>query len=118
MDDALTPGERRLFAALHQRQVRLILLDMGAFWMRSRPGRLGACYHLAMDEGAGHVDWTGVGPDRSPIEPLNDHTFAVRLRRLSERAQSLTILRGAFAEQHAHGEQLLRHPDPAPRPSR
>lgn len=65
-----------------------------------------------------NIDWTGVEPDPSPIEPLDDHTFAVRLRLLSERAESLTILRKAFTEQQSNGEQLSRHPEPTSRPSR
>ena len=40
-----------------------------------------------------NVDWTGVQPDQSPIEPLDDKSFTVRLRLLSERARSLTIFR-------------------------
>lgn len=36
-DFALTPGERRLFAALHQRQVRFILLGMGAALLEGVP---------------------------------------------------------------------------------
>ncbi len=63
-------------------------------------------------------DWSGVAPDRSPIEPLDAHTFFVRLRRLSERAESLTILRGAFERQQSGGEQLPRDSEPASRPSR
>jgi len=47
-----------------------------------------------VDEAVGRIDWTGVGPDESPIEPLDSHTFVVRLRHLSERAESLTLLSG------------------------
>jgi len=36
-DFALTPGERRFVAALHQRQVRFILLDMGAGLLEGVP---------------------------------------------------------------------------------
>ena len=43
-----------------------------------------------MHEAVGHTDWTGVEPDQSPIAPLDAHTFADQLRRLSERAASLT----------------------------
>ncbi len=64
------------------------------------------------------IDWTGVQSDRSPIAPLDSDSFVVRLRLLSERAHSLTILRYAFAEQQPHGEQLSRNPEPASRPSR
>jgi hypothetical protein len=49
------------------------------------------------------IDWTGVLPDASPIEPLDDHTFAVRLRLLTERSESFARLRGAFIEQHPNG---------------
>ncbi len=56
--------------------------------------------------GSGHVDWSGVQPDESPIDPLDGRTFSVRLRLLSERAQSLTLLRKAFAEQQSHGKRI------------
>jgi hypothetical protein len=52
------------------------------------------------------VDWTGVRPDRSPIRPLDDETFSIRLRLLGERAESLTRLREAFTDQSARGQQL------------
>ena len=52
------------------------------------------------------VDWTGVRPDDSPIEPLNSRTFVERLQRLSERARDLRLLRKARTEQHAHDETL------------
>jgi len=42
------------------------------------------------------IDWTGVRPDQSEIGRLDDNSFVVRLRLLSERARSLTILRNAF----------------------
>ena len=64
------------------------------------------------------IDWTGVQPDRSPIDPLDEQSFTLRLRLLSDRARSLTTLREAFAEQRSHGEQLSRHSEPASRPSR
>ena len=64
------------------------------------------------------IDWTGVQSDRSPIGPLDSDSFVLRLRLLSERAHSLTILRNAFVLQHFHGEQLSRNPQPASRPSR
>jgi hypothetical protein len=48
------------------------------------------------------VDWTGVEPDRSPIAPLNATSFVLRLRRLSERAMTLRMLRAAFQEQRQH----------------
>lgn len=50
------------------------------------------------------TDWTGVGQDRSPIQPLNDATFDMRMRLLSERAESLTRLRRAFTDQPSHGQ--------------
>jgi hypothetical protein len=61
------------------------------------------------------VDWSGVQPDQSPIEPLNADTFIARIELLSERARSLKILRRAFVEQKSNGEQLHRNPEPAPR---
>jgi hypothetical protein len=64
------------------------------------------------------IDWTGVQPDSSPIEPLNANSFLARLRRLSERAESLTTLRNAFAQQHFNGKQLSRNSEPASRRSR
>lgn len=59
------------------------------------------------------VEWTGVQPDLSPIEPLDDKTFPVRLRLLSDRAAGLSILRKTFAQQQPYGEQLPRNPEPA-----
>ena len=50
------------------------------------------------------VDWTGVRPDDSPIGPLDGRSFVARLRRLSERARDLTLLRRARTEHHAHDE--------------
>ena len=44
------------------------------------------------------IDWTGVQPDQSPIEPLDERTFIIRLRLLSERATSMTILRNALEQ--------------------
>jgi hypothetical protein len=64
------------------------------------------------------IDWTGVQPDQSPIEPLDDNSAAVRLRLLSERAKSLTVLRNAFVQQQSNGEQLSRSSEPTARPSR
>jgi len=66
----------------------------------------------------GHIDWTGVEPDQSPVAPLDGHTYVARLRLLSERAASLTTLRKAFAEQHPSGEYIPRRSEPPPRPSR
>jgi hypothetical protein len=54
------------------------------------------------------VDWTGVLPDLSALEPLDSRSFSVRLRRLSERARSLTLLRKAFTEQQSYGERFPR----------
>jgi hypothetical protein len=65
-----------------------------------------------------NIDWTGVQPDQARIAPLDSNSFIVRLRLLSERAHGLTILRNALKEQQSHGEQLSRHPEPTPRPSR
>jgi hypothetical protein len=53
-----------------------------------------------MPHAFGHIDWTGVEPDRSPVRPLDAQTFTERLTLLSERAESLTVLRKAFTEQH------------------
>jgi hypothetical protein len=63
------------------------------------------------------IDWTGVQPDDSAIDPLDASSFLARLRLLAERAHSLTILRRAFAEQR-DGQQLPRHPQSTPRSSR
>ncbi len=63
-----------------------------------------------MEKTAGQIDWSGVEPDRSPIGPLDDQTFVVRLRRLSERAESLTILRKAFTEQQPQAPRLVSCP--------
>ena len=77
-------------------------------------------YHQPMGEPVvrAPVDWTGVQPDRSPIQPLDAKTFSGRLRLLSERAASLTRLRTAFTDQPPNGQQLPRDPEPTPRPSR
>ena len=64
------------------------------------------------------VDWTGVGPDDSPIEPLDSRSFPARLRMLSERVRDLTLLRRARAEQQTHEERLPRDPECPTRPSR
>ena len=52
------------------------------------------------------VDWTGVRPDDSPIEPLNSRTFVERLQRLEERARDLRLLRRALMERHGQDETL------------
>ena len=57
------------------------------------------------------VDWTGVRPDDSPIGPLDGRSFVARLRRLSERARDLTLLRRARTEQHTHEKRLSRDPE-------
>jgi hypothetical protein len=64
-----------------------------------------------------NVDWTGVQPDQSPIAPLDGRTFTERLRLLSERANSLTILRNALT-QRSHADQLSRDSEPPSRQSR
>lgn len=61
------------------------------------------------------IDWTGVQPDQSPIAPLDERTFKIRLRLLSERATSLMILRNAFKQQQAHGDQSSRNSEPLSR---
>ena len=62
-----------------------------------------------------NIDWTGVQPDRSRIAPLDGNSFIARLRLLSERANSLTILRNAFNQEQSDGKQLPRYSEPAPR---
>ena len=64
------------------------------------------------------IDWTGVQPDQSPIAPLNADTFVERLRLLSERANSLLILRNALSQQQPHGDQLPRNSEPPSRQPR
>lgn len=64
------------------------------------------------------IDWTGVQPDHSPIAPLDERTFKVRLRLLSERATSMMILRNAFKQQQPHDDQLSRDSEPPSRQSR
>jgi hypothetical protein len=66
------------------------------------------------------IDWTGIQPDQSPIGPLDANSFIVRLLLLSERAESLTVLRNAFRQQQSYGEQKtaprvkLRYPPAKP----
>jgi hypothetical protein len=64
------------------------------------------------------TDWTGVAPDRSPVAPLDARTFVERLRRLSERAEALTLLRQSLADQNPGGQPVHRPAEPTPRPSR
>ncbi len=52
------------------------------------------------------IDWTGVQPDDSPIEPLDGRTFLLRLRRLEECARDLTLLRRARMEQQPHDRRV------------
>jgi hypothetical protein len=61
------------------------------------------------------IDWTGVKPDSSPIPALNETTFIERLKRLSERATSIALLRSAFNQQNLHGDQLSSDPKQSPR---
>ncbi len=63
------------------------------------------------------IDWSGIQPDRSPIAQLDADTFTSRLRMLSERALSLTILRRSFAEQQDDGQQLSGDSEPTARQS-
>ena len=51
------------------------------------------------------VDWTGVRPDDSPIEPLDSRLFVARLRVLSERVRDLTLLRQALTERRTPEER-------------
>lgn len=56
------------------------------------------------------IDWTGIGPDESPIEPLDARTFLLRLQRLDERVRDLRLLRRALMERQPHDRRLS--PDP------
>jgi hypothetical protein len=71
-----------------------------------------------MEQDHFEIDWTGVQPDQSPIAPLDADTFVERLRFLSERANSLLILRNALSQQQHHGDQLPRNSQPASRQPR
>ena len=57
------------------------------------------------------IDWTGVQPDDSPIEPLDGRTFLLRLRRLEEYVHDLTLLRRALMEQQSHGPRVSSNPE-------
>ena len=57
------------------------------------------------------IDWTGVQPDDSPIEPLDGRTFLLRLRRLEQHVHDLRLLRRALKEQQPHGRPASRDPD-------
>ena len=57
------------------------------------------------------IDWTGVQPDDSPIEPLDGRTFLLRLRRLEGYVHDLILLRRAMKEQQAHDRPVC--PDSA-----
>lgn len=57
------------------------------------------------------IDWTGVQPDDSPIEPLNSRNFLERLERLQARARDITRLREGMREQHPHEARLHRDPE-------
>ena len=52
------------------------------------------------------IDWTGVQPDDSPIEPLDGRTFLLRLRRLEAHARDLTLLRRALMQRQAHDRRV------------
>ena len=54
------------------------------------------------------IDWTGVQPDDSPIEPLDGRTFLLRLQRLEECVRDLTILRRARMERQPHDRPVSR----------
>jgi hypothetical protein len=64
------------------------------------------------------IDWSGVRPYRSPIAPLDSVTFLERLRLLSDRADSVTILRKAFQQQNPHDNEVSRYPEPPARQPR
>ena len=57
------------------------------------------------------IDWTGVQPDDSPIEPLDGRTFLLRLNRLEQHVHELRLLRRALKEQQCHGRPASRDPD-------
>ena len=57
------------------------------------------------------IDWTGVRPDDSPIEPLDGRTFVLRLRRLEEHVHDLTRLRRALKERQTHDRPVSRDPE-------
>ncbi len=59
------------------------------------------------------VDWTGVRPDDSPIEPLDGRTFVARLRLLSDRVRDLTRLQRARADRQTHEGRSPRDPERA-----
>ena len=52
------------------------------------------------------IDWTGVQPDDSPIEPLDGRTFLLRLRRLEEHVHALRLLRRALMEQRSNDPRV------------
>ena len=56
------------------------------------------------------IDWTGVQPNDSPIDPLDARTFLLRLQRLDERVRDLRLMRRALTEQQPHDRRLS--PDP------
>lgn len=63
------------------------------------------CYRFSVDSGRSglasqSVDWTGVEPDATPIEPLTAETFAARLNSLTDAVAALDSLKRAFDEQH------------------
>ena len=57
------------------------------------------------------IDWTGVQPDDSPIEPLNGRTFLLRLRRLEEHVHDLRLLRRALKKQLSHDRPASQDSD-------
>ncbi len=61
---------------------------------------------MTMEADKRSIDWTGVQPDDSPIEPLDGRTFLLRLRRLEEHARDLKRLRRARMEQHPHDRRV------------
>ena len=52
------------------------------------------------------IDWTGVQPDESPIEPLNARTFLLRLKRLDDSVRDLRLLRRALKERQSDDRRL------------
>jgi hypothetical protein len=57
------------------------------------------------------IDWTGVQPDDSPIEPLDGRTFLLRLRRLEGHVHDLRLLRRVLKEQQSHDRPVSRDSD-------
>ena len=57
------------------------------------------------------IDWTGVRPDDSPIEPLDGRSFVLRLRRLEDHVHDLTRLRQALTQRQTNDRAVSRNPE-------